>query len=474
MASIDQQPTSTDVTASARSVPRSLPVILLLYPLIGLWLIQLYYVLWQPLWSLELITGLALASALYGLVLASRLGPTRFNFVVVYGFYLSVSHLGLVASDLLVPGSLQLYLYQKGLPASSVESWYLGTLVKVAIGLSGLGITSFFLGAGFFTFFGRRFKPVVFDAVHIKNPGNQSIFRIGTILLILVTGYFIVMIITGVLPLFATYSEYRSKGIEAPYLPFILVFMSVGFTFLLATGSPSQIRRWIIWFILPAAYLLLIGTRGGVFFALAAGIAVLSSRGLKLKLKELLILLLLMFVIIPVVSKIRNTSVQERDLSKITIDFTDPFIEMGFQLRPLTGTLQWLKNGEAFAYGGTYFLPMQRIIALVIPYMEREPIEGNRFDVQGRTPRQGYSVIAEAYFNFAEWGVVIILAGIGLFLSFANRAATSQALALHGAIMAVLVNNQRNSFIFVPGQMVVILTIFIIARLLENRKQPID
>lgn len=468
-----KQPFQAPRIRSNSSSLRALPTFLLLYPLMGLWLLQAYYLLVQPIWQLSEITALAVGSAFYGLLLAVLRGPSKLNFVVIYGIYLSLSHLGLVVTDHIFPDSLKVYMEVRNVPHSALFGWYLGVHTKNAVALSGFGIASFFLGAGIFTSFGRRLGSIKLDSISIQSSGNQAVFRASLIVLFLCNLYLLTMIAAGFLPLVTTYSDYRNSMIDVPYFPTFLTLLSVGVTFLLASGTKKQIMNLIIFYIIPALYLVINGNRGGVFYSLAAAIAVLSARGVVLKTKGVLLILAAYFIVIPVIGQIRNLSLEERNWNKVSVNLTDPFIELGFQLRPLTGTLQWIKNGEPFAYGGTYLLPLQRLISLVIPFIEREPIEGNRLDVQGRTLGQGYSVIAEAYFNFGTIGVGLILSIIGLFLSFANKSLTSKRLAFYGAVAAILINSQRNSFIFVPGQVTIVVIILILSNIFTKFKTSV-
>src|SRR5690606_15259658 len=137
---------------------------------------------------------------------------------------------------------------------------------------------SFFLGAGLFGLFGKRLEAAVFAPLRLENQGNQSIFRMSVILLILCTIYIVLITLLGVLPVFGTYAEYRIGAANALFYNMFLIILSLGLTFLLATGSRKQIYRHIVWFVIPAIFLLVSGNRGEVFYAGAASIAVLSSR----------------------------------------------------------------------------------------------------------------------------------------------------------------------------------------------------
>lgn len=447
------------------------PTLLLLIPMFLAWLFYVYAAFQRPLLSIEFLTGLTIFTATYGLAVAALRGPSRLNFVVIYGAYLAISHLGFVASDLFVPYALETFQASTGLQSYHFQGWYFSDTRPYAVILSGLGISSFFLSAGLFGQFGQRVSAEQQAIAPFSEQGSQPVFYTGVALLIYCTAYLIVLTILGILPLFASYGEYFAAVAEAPAYPAFLVFLSIGITFIIATGSARQIRRWIVFFIVPAILLAIAGNRGEILYAAAAVVGILGRRGFSPRLRTIVALLVVFFVLIPFIRQIRNTPFAERDLGNVSINLTDPFMELGFQIRPLILTINWIENGEELAYGNTYYIPVQRLFGLVIPFMERIPLEGSRFNIPERTPTLGYSVIAEAYFNFAQVGVIVILGAIGAFLSYVNRTATTQSLAYFGAIVAVLINNQRNSFIFVPGHIVTITFFLIIAHLLSRRAQ---
>lgn len=463
---------SHHVTADTRlpSVPQSSPTILLLYPLFGLWFAHLYFILVKPNWSLEFVTFLGVISSIYGIAVAAFRGPTKINFVVVYGSYLALSHLGLVVSDLLVPGAMEAFQENIGLERYHFQGWYFNnTYLSFTLAAVGLAINSFFIGAGLLGLFGKRYKYVSQTPESILESGNQSIFRFGIGLLALCSLYIAVMMLFGFLPLFGSYLDYVKSLSTAPLYHLFLVLLSVGTTFTLATGSYAQIRRHLIWILIPSFLLLITGNRGEIFYAAASSAAILSLRGFVFRFRSILMGVFILFVLIPSIRQIRHIALPERDIGGISLNLTDGIMELGYQVRPLALTIQWIRNGEPLAYGGTYLLPIQRIIALALPFIEREPIEGNRLNIAGRVAGMGYSVIAEAYFNFGEVGLVIIMACIGYFLTLANRASSTRSLALYGAITAVLINSLRNTFIFVPGQVIIVLILFQLALLFKPK-----
>ena len=459
--------------AEQRAKARFLYRILSYLPLCVIWALLLYFTAFQPGWDFQTIATLSLFAAIFAIGLSIIYGPYRLNFVTIYLVYLSLAHLGLVTSDLLVPDSRYSFLLRINLNIANMNWYFTNTpLTTYAVALSGLAIASLGISAGFWSL--RRASSHSQILPSFQSGGDRTIFYVGTALLVFCTLYIVLMVAFGALPLFASYAEFRDASERVFGYSFFLIVLAVGLTFVLATGSGKQIRRSITFFILPAVFLLMTGNRGEVLYPAAAAIVVLSARGFRLRALSIFLLVLLFFVVIPAIRQIRQTRLTEIDLGDITIAATDPFIELGFQLRPLTVTVDWIDAGEPLAHGETYWLPVQRMIGLIMPLIERPPIEGSRLDLTGRTPTQGYSVVAEAYFNFGYMGAVVVFALIGFYLSwFANQTGSTLGLAFHSAVFATLINNIRNSFIFVPGHLVVIVAIVVIAHLLSKREKPV-
>jgi len=182
-------------------------------------------------------------------------------------------------------------------------------------------------------------------------------------------------------------------------------------------------------------------------------------------------ILVVFFLVIPVIRAARTEQGNALSFSQVAlIKWTDPFVEIGFQIRTFVATAEWIEAGEDYANGNTYSIPVLRLVTLFLPVFERPQIVGTRYFIRDRLPHWGYSVVAEAYFNFGLFGVMIIPALIGLGLSLAADGARGQiSLALAGGVMAILVMNIRNNFLFVPGQVFIVIVLWYIGKWIGRR-----
>lgn len=431
------------------------------------WLFFVYAAVYPQVANTSTLALIVSVVALYALVALSVLGPSQLSFAVVYGAYLSLSHLGLAGIEAAYPGSVDAFGVRVGHGTWVYEPWFYHPSFHYGVIVASLGVTSYFvvsLSYALFKKFQGRYLTLGLDT-----RGDQRLYWAGIAFLTLSIAYLVISLTFGDLNIVDDYSSYfGSTAAVGGYSTFLLL-LAIGVTFSFATGGHRQLVLAGILFSLPSAVLLAAGSRGAVLYAVAAVTGILGSRGLRLRPVVVAAALLVLFVLIPVVRQVRSVAANERALSAVELNPTDPFLELGFQIRPLVHTLRWIQEGEDYAYGGTYWLPVQRALGLILP-IDRPLLEGNRFNFGERLPGFGYSVIAEAFFNFGLVGVILVPSLVGYIASMFGYAPTSRRLALYGALMQVLINNQRNAFIFVPGQIIVILTIyFAVTRLIKVR-----
>lgn len=433
------------------------------------WLVT--YLLERPPIEPDIVTVAALCTALLSavLLLASP-GLPVLGFVGVYGTYLALAHLGAVGAQLLLEDALAGYTYRH---------WFESDGRPLAVALSGLGIGAFVLGA---RVLGGGSRPRPNRVAPLEGRGDHGLYLVGVALLAYCAAYMTLAVGTGALPLFESYASYRRAmgGLFRDNLllsyGMMLFFLASGLAFVLATGDRRQRTIGLLLFLCPAGLLMLTGNRGEVLYPVAAGLAVYSARGYRPRLKALALFAAVFFVMIPVVRQVRSVGLGSFEARGVSIDVIEPFVSLGYTLRPVVITANWIEGGEPFALGQTYTLPIQRVVGLLIPGVTRPEFQGNPHYIKGRTEGtgMGYSVIAEAYFNFGVAGVVIILASLGAALArFGDRAPGGRSLAVAGAIMAILVNNIRNAFGFVPGQVFLVSLLFL-AGLLIGRARAVN
>lgn len=431
-------------------------------PLVAVLVFMMYYVTFEPRAHHALVVGLGIVGSLYALLLSVLTGVSRVNFVFVYGLYLSLSHLGLLGSSLIVSGSFEAFTEANEIHPIALTWYYQGDRTYAAA-IAAIGICSFFLGASIVS---RSKRP---SALSLQSAGDSRLRKLGSVCLSIGGVYLVMCFATRRLPLFATYANFVEAIGNLPSYPYYLLGFSAGMTMTCAVGTAAHLRRAMILVGLQATLLLMTGNRGEVMYAAAASAAILSRRGLRLNARMILLGFGAFFLLIPVVRSFRREGADSDFAQILNVSLTDPFIELGYQIRPVLHVIDWIRGGEEHAYGGSYLLPIERIVGSVLPFVERPDLVGNPYYFGERLPGQGFSVIAEAYYNFGPIGQAGVLALLGCFFGYAGRSTSSRALATMGVVSAILINNQRNAFLFVPGQALIALLMIVGALTLMRR-----
>ena len=168
------------------------------------------------------------------------------------------------------------------------------------------------------------------------------------------------------------------------------------------------------------------------------------------------------FIVLPAIAEIRNIPLDDLRLSDFTVSFFSLPLEAGHTIRPFYETYQWISGGEAYAYGKTLLIPFENILAY-FPGIERPPLDGTRYFLTQRTPTQGYTFLAELYFNFGIYGVIFgtfLLGTLAAQMDKSSRSITS--LILWGGIGCIILQLVRGHFLSVPGTTLVVV-LFVVA-----------
>lgn len=439
-------------------------LIILIYLIFSL-LLLMFYIIFLPDWEQKFITVLSALAAIGGLiVIYNKIG---LGLSIIYLLYLSLSHLGVPVS--LLFDSEALLKFRKYAPG---WLWIDNHMATYSIALSGLGIISFSLTSFFIS---NLRKKDIKEKLKIDYKGPKEIYTMGFVLLIISTFYLIGKVVNGELQIAGTYSDFRDSILNLKGYPWVLFLLATGLSFISASGDKKAIKQGFILFLIPSFLLVIGGNRGEVLYPLAGAVGILFLRKFKVNFKILVLSVLVFFILIPSVFQLRQQNIGDINIKEnLTINITDPFVEIGHALRPLIHTTNWIENGESFGHGASYLLPIQRMIG-IIPFLEKPQLDSsNKHYLKERLPTQGYSVLAEAYYNFGKIGILMIPALISLVLFIlGDKLNNYWSLAIAGAISAVLVNNVRNTFIFVPGQILMIVILLLITWLIYNYRLKI-
>jgi len=258
------------------------------------------------------------------------------------------------------------------------------------------------------------------------------------------------------------YTTFRGSVVSGTAFSQTVLFLGVGAILALA-GAP---RRFIYWpfivFALVALPLFFTGNRGEVLYPLLTLFVLLYRRGIILPRVIVFGGILAVFLLVPIVFEIRTVGLGQVSLQDLSFEVERAFIDLGFSLRPVTTVANWILGGDQYLLGGSFWLPFERMLAQLLPFIwERGTVYTDvrfvAYQANFRTGApMGFSVVAEAFYNFSFWGPPLVLGIIGFLLAWLHwNAVTPIRLAILGVVLFPLINQVRNTFIFVPFQVFV-------------------
>ena len=360
-------------------------------------------------------------------------------------------HFGLIAvlaSGLVQPGEISLW----------DQLWVLGPFAGDAAFLALIGFTAFAAAAVLVADRGQG------TTGHASGPGPAppahphgtagSVLVLGAI--VLWSG--IVVAASGLAGFFGSYGEYLQAVGEFSG-PMSVVWPALGCGIVLSvTGARGWLRTSaIVGFGLLALVALPLGLRGEILFPSVAMLVAAARCGRVLSPARTCAVVAALLVVIPAVREIRNTGLQGLPDMVLELRFFDAFAEMGGSLHPVEKVVRWHAEGEPFEMGASYWAPIERAAARLLPGLRSTAAEDDmrimNVLVLERIGAIGFSPVAEAYRNFGALGVVLVMGLLGAGLAGMDRTADPRLAALAIATLYVpLLVNVRNSFVSVPLQ----------------------
>lgn len=395
------------------------------------------------------------------LVLANILPRGILSISFIFFASLGVFHAGLILTSSVGAITDEDILYH-------IAYWFYRDQTSLAIELVNLAMLSFALGA---LLTSRARLP------EYKARGgsfNQRVYHFGGMLLIAsMLGFFALSVFTGVLGSYGAYLNLLSKvpilGVVYAYLYF---FIGLGLVMVSATYRQGFT---LIYFTLFGGWALVafrLGLRGEVMFPLMVSAAMFGRRNLTLSL-PLILLLLLTFLTVTTVVKNARVSGDYSDIP--TFNPLNAVAEMGASLRPVQEVIKWQAEGDPWLYGGSYWAPFERQLALFVPGMNRIPAGSDdrllNVVVAERAGPIGFSPVAEAYANFGKGGVVFVMLFLGALMGKLDNIgpSTRRDIVIGAALLPVFIMI-RNSFTHVPVQVILGVVISLIVIFLASEK----
>lgn len=444
-------PSTEQASQAADHYRRSVP----LYPapLMALWLIGLNIFQDQLLaLPLKVICNIASISIIIILLVVFRSTRLRFwSASAVYAIIFCLFHFGAtIVYGLNISISSYLDL--------AMSRWFYlpDTREAVLLAISGL------IACGLGIYIVSLFRPIA-SAVSESLPAFTNILGIAGFVLIALCliGWFATVIGSGGLSLLT--GSYRSwlDSTSGSLLTYTYYGFGLGLTFL-AAACPGKLRTlgfglfgfWCL-FALP------LGLRGEVLFPVSAALVVTARRQIPLTTKQALICGLVLLALIAIIREVRQVGLESFNLSETHFSPQDALAELGGSLRPVTVVVLWHRAGEDLIQGASYWAPVERALFRLIPDLNVQHISAYEDDrllnvlIQSRVGFIGFSPIAEAYYNFGNIGVLIVMMLTGLVLGYLDRMATTRLnQAVIGVVLVPLLIQIRNAFVQVPTQII--------------------
>lgn len=293
---------------------------------------------------------------------------------------------------------------------------------------------------------------------------KKLILYSGYAFIFIILIFFVIMLVTGKISVSMSYNDYIntfSRILGRGYAILMLCY-AIGICFVMAVGNKKQMLIGIILFGITALILFVTGNRGEVLYPILACIGVYSYRKFKINWKMIIVLCLILFMAIPYIRQYRDAkaTIGEDNKKSIIYNITEPFVEMGMQLRLSVYVMEELDNGtidylNGFSYGYAAIKPL----GYILPINDFIDIPED-YEFEKRFPTMAFSQVAESYANFGVFGVILFYTIFGLIMGFIeNRELSSMQLAFSACFTEIMINATRNYFSMVPTMILIVLII---------------
>jgi hypothetical protein len=338
------------------------------------------------------------------------------------------------------------------------QLWLLGPFGADAAVLALIGFTAFAAGASLIRAWANaadsRANPLdPNEGAHPFGPAGSALVLAAIVVwsgMVLMTG--------GASAFYGAYGDYLS-GIDQAGGFMALVWLALGWGIVMSvTGRHGRLRTSAIAAFAGMALIALpIGLRGEIMFPTVAALVAAARCGWTLSPAKACAFLIGLLIVIPSVREIRSTGLQGLSDVSLELRMFDAFVEMGGSLHPVEKVVRWHAEGEALDMGSSYWAPVERAAARVLPGVQTSAAEDDmrimNVLVTDRVGPIGFSPVAEAYRNFGAVGVVLVLGLLGAGLAAIDGTGDRRLAVLAIAVFYVpLLTNVRNSFVSVPLQ----------------------
>lgn len=253
-----------------------------------------------------------------------------------------------------------------------------------------------------------------FNEIKTNVVKNKKIFFIINNYFLFIVSLFWIYFVYFVLGL-KEYKDFYDNQDNIFVLVFVYFTALINISFLISILNPNKSKFPILVFLIWGAFAFNLGVRGPVFYPLALSLSLfIVQQRFRLNYKRLLIISIVFLSALSYKFLDRNNME-----NKGGIDPLAAIREMGGSLRPIYEVHLWLNNDFSYYLGVTYLAPFDRILNKIFTYKEQIPsVLDNRLMnvvIMDRAGPYGFSIVAEAFINFANYGVFLLGIIAGLF-----------------------------------------------------------
>lgn len=206
-----------------------------------------------------------------------------------------------------------------------------------------------------------------------------------------------------------------------------VIHTSIGLMFIFSVVDPSTRRRAILVYGLWSLLAFPTGLRGEVAFPAVMAFAILANQGLvRINMMGIIAGSILFFLLS---SAVAVTRISTSDASFLgSVSAIKGIAELGGSIRPSYEVMRWLETGDGLRLGETYYAPFERIFLRIFPLWERLPVEQDfrlmNVLISERAGPYGFSISAEAFYNFGYVGAAAVGFLAGIVLRFLGKASS--------------------------------------------------
>jgi hypothetical protein len=182
-----------------------------------------------------------------------------------------------------------------------------------------------------------------------------------------------------------------------------------------------------------------------------------AKRGMRLGLVRTGISCVLVLWMISYVGETRSHGVMEGVVGSGSVSPVSALVEMGSSLQTTSLAIDWIQNGDSYLWGGSYWLPLERGLGLVLPMRKDLATDPRAMHMVmvSRVSGLGGSAIAESYYNFSVLGSLSFLVLGYLLARLERRALSPLSASFMSVVLYAFVFQARNWFINVPSLIIV-------------------